>query len=45
MAGIGKAITVGEKFDGELSGTRVAQQRAIDELARRVAKIEQRLNQ
>jgi hypothetical protein len=45
MAGIGKAITVGEKFDGEWSGTRVAQQRAIDELARRVAKIEQRLNQ
>ena len=37
--------TAGEKFDGELSGTQVAQQRAIDELARRVAKIEQRLNQ
>jgi len=28
-----------------LAGTQAAQQRAIDELARRVAKIEQRLNQ
>jgi|SRR5580658_634975 hypothetical protein len=45
MAGIGKALTAGEKFDGELSGTQAAQQRAIDELARRVAKIEQRLTQ
>src|ERR1039458_8751446 len=45
MAGIGKSLTIGEKFDGELSNTQVAQQRAIDELARRVAKIEQRLNQ
>jgi hypothetical protein len=31
--------------DGELTATQIAQQRAIDELARRVAKIEQRLNQ
>jgi len=45
MAGIGKALAAGEKFDGQLSGTQAAQQRAIDELARRVAKIEQRLNQ
>jgi uncharacterized coiled-coil protein SlyX len=45
MAGIGKALAAGEKFDGELSGTQAAQQRAIDELVRRVAKIEQRLNQ
>jgi len=45
MAGIGKSLSVGEKFDGELSATQVAQQRAIDDLARRVAKIEQRLNQ
>lgn len=45
MAGIGKALTAGDKFDSELSNTQVAQQRAIDELARRVAKIEQRLNQ
>ncbi len=45
MAGIGKALAAGEKFDGELSGTQAAQQRAIDELARRVAKIEQRLSQ
>jgi uncharacterized coiled-coil protein SlyX len=45
MAGIGKALAAGEKFDGELSGTQAAQQRAIDELARRITKIEQRLNQ
>jgi hypothetical protein len=45
MAGIGKSLAAGEKFDSELSGTQAAQQRAIDELARRIAKIEQRLNQ
>jgi len=45
MAGIGKALAAGEKFDGELSSTQAAQQRAIDELARRITKIEQRLNQ
>jgi len=45
MAGIGKALTSAEKFDSELSNTQVAQQRAIDELVRRVARLEQRLNQ
>lgn len=45
MVGIGKSITAGERLDSEFTATQIAQQRAIDELARRVAKIEQRLSQ
>jgi predicted nucleic acid-binding Zn-ribbon protein len=45
MAGIGKSLTAGEKLDSEFTATQIAQQRAIDDLARRITKIEQRLNQ
>ena len=45
LAGIGRSLTAGEKLDGEIAATQAAQQRAIDDLARRVAKIEQRLQQ
>ena len=44
LAGIGKSLTTGERLDSEMSATQGAQQRPIDDLARRIAKIERQLN-
>ena len=44
LAGIGKSLTTGERLDSEMSATQTAQQRAIDDLARRLTKIERQIN-
>lgn len=44
LAGIGKSLITGERLDSEMSATQTAQQRAIDDLARRLSKIERQIN-
>lgn len=44
LAGIGKSLTAGERLDSEMSATQIAQQRAIDDLARRLARVERQIN-
>lgn len=42
-AGMSKSLADAERIDSRMTATQMAQQQAIDDLARRVAKIEQRL--
>jgi hypothetical protein len=44
LRGIGKSLTAGERLDSEMSATQTAQQRAIDDLARRLSKVERQIN-
>jgi len=44
LAGIGKSLVTGERLDSELSATQTAQQRAIDDLARRLSRVERQIN-
>jgi protein-disulfide isomerase-like protein with CxxC motif len=44
LAGIGKSLITGERLDSEMSATQTAQQRAIDDLARRLGKVERQIN-
>jgi hypothetical protein len=44
LAGIGKLLTAGERLDSEMPATQTAQQRAIDDLARRLARVERQIN-
>jgi hypothetical protein len=43
-AGISKSLTDPERLDGRMLETQHAQQRAIDDLARRIAKLERQIN-
>jgi chromosome segregation ATPase len=45
LAGIGKSLTAGEKLDSEPTATQIAQQRAIDDLAKRVTNLERQMHQ
>lgn len=42
-AGMSKSLAEAERIDSRMTATQMAQQQAIDDLARRVAKLEQRL--
>ena len=44
LAGISKSLTVAEREAGATGATLAAQQRAIDDLARRVSELEKRAN-
>ena len=44
LAGVSKSLTAAERLDTAISVTQTAQQRAIDDLASRVTKIERKLN-
>jgi hypothetical protein len=44
LAGIGKSLIAGERLDSEMSATQIAQQRAIDDLAKRLTKVERQIN-
>jgi hypothetical protein len=43
LAGIGKSLVTGERLDSEMSATQTAQQRAIDDLARRLTNVERQI--